>query len=143
MGIIIKRKLDKPFDWRNNIDYSGNYRELEYEDLVFTQKIGEGAFGQVFKGYWKRAEVAIKVLNANLDQEQVDEFTKREEEVKKVLEELAVERTTLQKENRKLYTEREFRIAEQEQLQAKCTSLENTTKTLQNELEEWKSKTDK
>lgn len=73
-------------------------------------------------------------------QKKVEELSQREEEVKKILEELATERMTLQKENRKLYTEREFRIAEQEQLQTKCLAFENATKALQDELHDWKSK---
>lgn len=88
-------------------------------------------------------EAAILTENErNALQEKVDEYSKEQSEVKKLLEELAVERTTLQKENRKLYTEREFRIAEQEQLQTRCASLENTTKTLQDELDQWKSRND-
>lgn len=33
---------------------------IEYEDLKLSEKIGEGSFGIVFKGTWRRAEVAGK-----------------------------------------------------------------------------------
>lgn len=51
-----------------------------------------------------------------------------------------MERTNLQKENRKLYTEREFRIGEQEQLDAKNKAMETEKKTMELELQEWKDK---
>jgi hypothetical protein len=73
-------------------------------------------------------------------QVKVEESTKEQDEIKKVLEELATERATLQKDNRKLLTEREFRLGEQESLQEKCASLETDTKSLSAEMMVWKEK---
>ena len=73
---------------------------------------------------------AIEESAAKADEEvvamkaKVEEFTKEQEDLKKLLEELALERTNLQKENRKLLTEREFRIGEEQQLQASTTAME-------------------
>jgi chromosome segregation ATPase len=70
----------------------------------------------------------------------VDEYSTEQEELKKILEELAIERGNLQKDNRRLLTESEFRIGEQEQMQAKCTALESEEKTLSEGVLEWRGK---
>jgi len=36
---------------------------IDYTELEFGKKIGEGSYGQVFKGEWQRTDVAIKVTN--------------------------------------------------------------------------------
>lgn len=36
---------------------------IDYTELEFGKKIGEGSYGQVFKGEWQRTDVAIKVPN--------------------------------------------------------------------------------
>lgn len=38
------------------------FRTIEYEDLEFGLKIGEGAFGKVYKGTWEGVDVALKVV---------------------------------------------------------------------------------
>jgi len=51
--------------------------EIQYEELVFTDKdlIGSGAFGEVFKGSWRKIPVAIKQLKADaIDATQLKEF---------------------------------------------------------------------
>jgi chromosome segregation ATPase len=70
----------------------------------------------------------------------VEEFQKQEDDLKKLLEELVSERTDLQKENRKLYTEQEFRIGEQEQLEANCKLLQAEATSTRQEIQEWKDK---
>ena len=70
----------------------------------------------------------------------VEEFQKQEDDLKKLLEELVSERTDLQKENRKLYTEQEFRIGEQEQLEANCKNLQAEATSTREEIQEWKDK---
>jgi hypothetical protein len=57
-----------------------------------------------------------------------------------LLEELVSERTDLQKENRKLYTEQEFRVGEQEQLEANCKILQAEATSTREEIQEWKDK---
>ena len=79
------------------------------------------------------AQEEMKALQAK-----VDEYTSQEEELKKLLEELALERTTLQKENRKLLTEREFRIAEEEQLKQRTSTFEEEVNSLKSSLDEAK-----
>ncbi|KAL3931080.1 MAG: hypothetical protein SGBAC_011469 [Bacillariaceae sp.] len=70
----------------------------------------------------------------------LETYSQEQEELKKLLEELVNERANLQKDNRKLATDSEFRIAEQEQLQVKCTSLECEVKNLTEALEELRSR---
>mmetsp|Transcript_1169 Transcript_1169/g.2430 ORF Transcript_1169/g.2430 Transcript_1169/m.2430 type:complete len:1060 (+) Transcript_1169:445-3624(+) len=36
--------------------------EVEFSELVFSKNIGQGSFGQVYKGIWRASDVAIKVL---------------------------------------------------------------------------------
>jgi len=71
---------------------------------------------------------------------EVEELTKQEEELKKLLEELAVARTDLQKENRRLYTEQEFRIGEQEKLVSQYETLQAESVSMRQELQEYKDK---
>eukprot|EP01119_Soliformovum_irregulare_P023682 TRINITY_DN831_c0_g1_i9.p1 TRINITY_DN831_c0_g1~~TRINITY_DN831_c0_g1_i9.p1 ORF type:complete len:935 (-),score=164.36 TRINITY_DN831_c0_g1_i9:10-2598(-) len=44
---------------RSSILYSD---QLQFEDLVFHEQVGRGGFGDVFRGEWRRTEVAIKQL---------------------------------------------------------------------------------
>eukprot|EP01127_Copromyxa_protea_P005958 TRINITY_DN15780_c0_g1_i1.p1 TRINITY_DN15780_c0_g1~~TRINITY_DN15780_c0_g1_i1.p1 ORF type:complete len:822 (-),score=147.78 TRINITY_DN15780_c0_g1_i1:34-2499(-) len=50
--------------------------EISAEDLEFTQKLGSGTSGQVFKGLFKGKEVAIKVLTATNIEQELIEFQK-------------------------------------------------------------------
>jgi chromosome segregation ATPase len=85
-------------------------------------------------------EAAVASESEKKDLEvKVDKYSKEQEELKKLLEELALERTSLQKNNRKLATDSEFRIAEQEQLQTKCSSLECEVKELSEALNDLRS----
>jgi chromosome segregation ATPase len=81
-----------------------------------------------------KAETETKLMTAK-----VEDYTKQQEDLKKLLEELALERAKLQQENRKLRTEQEFRISEEEQLKAMVTSLEAETQRLSESLDEYKS----
>lgn len=40
---------------------------IDYHELVIEQLIGQGAFGQVFKGKWNGTPVAIKKLLPEVD----------------------------------------------------------------------------
>lgn len=50
--------------------------ELRFDDIKFGEKIGEGSFGQVFKGKLWGQEVALKRLRINGDVENVKDFKK-------------------------------------------------------------------
>jgi len=73
-------------------------------------------------------------------QVKVEEFQKQEDDLKKLLEELVSERTDLQEENRRVYTEQEFRIGEQENLKANCKTLQGEATLMRDEIQEWKDK---
>jgi chromosome segregation ATPase len=90
----------------------------------------------------KQIEEAANVTESERKalQVKVDEYAKEQEGLKRLLEELASERASLQKDNRKLLTEREFRIGEQESLQENCASLETEVKALANQAYEFRSK---
>ncbi|KAL6053527.1 Tyrosine-protein kinase abl1 [Balamuthia mandrillaris] len=47
--------------------------EIAYDELTFIKKIGEGAFGEVWKGMWRLSEVAIKKLHT-MDESQLRDF---------------------------------------------------------------------
>ncbi|KAL6059709.1 Non-receptor tyrosine-protein kinase TNK1 [Balamuthia mandrillaris] len=47
--------------------------EIHYKELKFIEKIGEGAFGEVWRGLWRNSEVAIKKLRT-MDDEQLQDF---------------------------------------------------------------------
>jgi len=86
-------------------------------------------------------EAAIQTESEKKELEaKLETYSKEQEELKKLLEELVNERANLQKDNRKLATDSEFRIAEQEQLQAKCTSLECEVKNLTESLDQLRSR---
>jgi len=40
--------------------------EIEYDSLIIEKKIGQGAFGSVFKGVWRNTVVAIKTLRQDV-----------------------------------------------------------------------------
>lgn len=75
-------------------------------------------------------------------EENLESYSQEQEELKKLLEELVNERSKLQKDNRKLATDSEFRFAEKEQLQSKCTSLECEVKKLTQALDELRSRSE-
>lgn len=48
---------------------------IDYHELVIEQLIGQGAFGQVFKGKWNGTPVAIKkLLPEAIDRHNIEEF---------------------------------------------------------------------
>ena len=57
------------------------YREIRYDELRLDEKpIGRGAFGVVFHGTWRGAEVAVKqLLVGYLDAEALEEFRREAE----------------------------------------------------------------
>lgn len=52
--------------------------QIPYEELEFLEKIGEGGFGEVFRGRWRGTVVAIKTLKGthNMDPKEVTRFAK-------------------------------------------------------------------
>jgi len=61
-----KRITDLPFEW-----------EIPYEELTLGKKLGEGAFGIVYKAKWRGIAVAVKELKyQNLNDEVLEEFRK-------------------------------------------------------------------
>lgn len=58
--------------------------EIPVDAIEFTAKLGAGASGQVFKGLYKGKEVAIKVLNATDFDDQLEEFKKEFDILRKV-----------------------------------------------------------
>ncbi|CAJ1942848.1 unnamed protein product [Cylindrotheca closterium] len=86
-------------------------------------------------------EAAVQTESEKKELEaKLETYSREQEELKKLLEELVNERASLQKDNRKLATDSEFRVAEQEQLQLKCTSLECEVQNLTESLEELRSR---
>eukprot|EP00026_Physarum_polycephalum_P004700 Phypoly_transcript_04723.p1 GENE.Phypoly_transcript_04723~~Phypoly_transcript_04723.p1 ORF type:complete len:555 (+),score=73.64 Phypoly_transcript_04723:88-1752(+) len=51
---------------------------IELHDLVFVRKVGEGAFSEVWEGYWNGVHVAIKKLKSMVDDELFQERFLRE-----------------------------------------------------------------
>ena len=49
---------------------------LLYKDLEYTEKIGSGASGKVYRGRYHDEEVAVKVLKALSEDKEVEEFKK-------------------------------------------------------------------
>lgn len=44
----------------------GNRWEIEFEELEVDKRIGQGAYGSVFKGKWRNTVVAIKTIRENM-----------------------------------------------------------------------------
>jgi serine/threonine protein kinase len=47
---------------------------VDYSDLIIQNKLGEGAYGEVFLGIYRNQEVAIKRLNATLGETEMLQF---------------------------------------------------------------------
>ena len=52
---------------------------IQYGDLIFDAKLGEGSFGAVYRGIYKDQEVAIKKINVLMDDKATDDFMKEVE----------------------------------------------------------------
>jgi serine/threonine protein kinase len=44
----------------------GDTRDINFDELDLDHKLGEGSFGEVYKGKWKGTEVAVKVMTPGL-----------------------------------------------------------------------------
>jgi len=73
-GIEYEPKKDKT-KLKANAGASKAAWEIPYEELDMDKKIGQGAFGIVFRGKWRMQTVAIKqLLDKSMTQKQFDEF---------------------------------------------------------------------
>jgi len=54
---------------KKQVDWDINYEEIDIE-----KKLGEGAFGEVFKGKWRHIDVAVKKLKAEPEGKELDDF---------------------------------------------------------------------
>lgn len=60
-----------------SLKHSGPAPLINEADLEFTEKLGQGASGKVYKGLYKgKEEVAIKVLKAMTESKEIEEFKK-------------------------------------------------------------------
>src|SRR3989338_67482 len=50
-------------------EFSMNYREIPFTELMMKKEIGKGSSGRVFKGIWRHAPVAIKCMSLDLNEE--------------------------------------------------------------------------
>ena len=49
---------------------------IDYREIIFHQKIGMGAFGEVWKGEWAGTSVAIKkIATATIKEKDIQEFS--------------------------------------------------------------------
>jgi serine/threonine protein kinase len=48
--------------------------EISYSELEMGEKIGEGAYGCVYKGKYRETEVAVKQLKQSLSDSDLEEF---------------------------------------------------------------------
>lgn len=58
--------------------------EIEYAELKLGEKLGEGAFGVVFKGTWRGGAVAIKKVHNDVKEQNVQDFLKEAALMKKI-----------------------------------------------------------
>jgi serine/threonine protein kinase len=61
--VLSKSRRRAPEEW-----------SIDYEDLDFKVKLGQGGFGEVWRGEWKGGEVAIKILPSNVSKETLRDF---------------------------------------------------------------------
>jgi hypothetical protein len=66
-GVLIPPDPDKA-----NLD-SGAW-DVNYDELIIEKEIGSGNFGVVYVGRWRDAEVAIKRLNSQLSEKELEDF---------------------------------------------------------------------
>lgn len=63
------------FDPTIPFSYEFNW-EIDPRDLEFTSSLGQGASGEVFAGFYKGKDVAIKVLKSTNEDKEIEEFKK-------------------------------------------------------------------
>ena len=55
-------------------DFSPQF-EIDYKDIILTEKLSEGGYGVVHKGLWKQTLVAIKQIKTEIiKDDKLDEF---------------------------------------------------------------------
>eukprot|EP01119_Soliformovum_irregulare_P023677 TRINITY_DN831_c0_g1_i1.p1 TRINITY_DN831_c0_g1~~TRINITY_DN831_c0_g1_i1.p1 ORF type:complete len:962 (-),score=191.64 TRINITY_DN831_c0_g1_i1:10-2895(-) len=54
----IRESIEKP----RSLTVRGHTQSIEYKELTFHEQIGRGGFGNVYRGEWRKIEVAIKQL---------------------------------------------------------------------------------
>jgi hypothetical protein len=57
--------MDSPHSSLNKLSYLQSSGEIQHSQLVFANKLGEGAFGEVWRALLWDMEVAVKVLKGN------------------------------------------------------------------------------
>src|SRR3989338_8907969 len=62
----ISTLMDQPIEANQ---FSFQYREIPYEELMMKSELGKGASGNVYKGLWRNVPVAIKSISLSFQQE--------------------------------------------------------------------------
>ncbi|XP_013776884.1 mitogen-activated protein kinase kinase kinase 9-like isoform X2 [Limulus polyphemus] len=81
VGIFPCEFVTKPSNIQN-VQPQGNHErpfEIDFSSLSLEEEIGSGGFGKVYRGIWRKQEVAVKVAHLNPD----EDFSVTKENVRK------------------------------------------------------------